>query len=79
MSPKSSATNVKGIFIFDQQIPHGIYTDDEPTFFEIEFHVSMVKFIPDKEICSTEFMLPEYDTFRKWYFIKFSKEQLKTF
>lgn len=75
---ESSATSVKGIFIYDQQIPYSIYTD-EPTFSKMEFHVIMVKFIPDREICSLEFMLPKYETFRKWYFHKFSKEQLKFF
>lgn len=53
LSHKSSATSVKGIFISDQQIPRDIYID-EPTFPKMEFHVNMVKFIPNREICLTK-------------------------
>lgn len=74
LSHESSATIVKEIFISHQEIPHDIYTD-EPTFPKMEFHVNMVKFIPDGEICSTKFMLPKYETFRKLYFNRFSKNR----
>lgn len=45
----------------------------------MEFYVNIAKFIPDREICLAKFMLPKYKTFRKLYFYKFSKEQLKNF
>lgn len=73
-----STSNLKGIYISENHIPHGIYSD-EPSFSDMDFKVNTCQFIPNREECSKEFMLPIYNEFRKWYFNNFSKKELLSF
>lgn len=78
MPSEASSSSVKGIFISNQQIPYGIYSD-EPSFSEMEFRVNTLNEFLNLEKCSKEFMLPIYKKFRKWHFSTFSPIELESF
>lgn len=59
----SSSSSVKGIFLSNQQIPHGLYTD-EPSAFEMEFRLNAYKYVPDRSKWSKEFMQDKNKNFR---------------
>lgn len=46
---------------------------------EMEFKINTIKFIPNREKCSAEFMLPKHKAFRQWCVNKFNKTRLDEF
>lgn len=72
----ASGSNVAGIIFSEQQIPHGLYTN-EPSSSEMEFRINMTKYEPKRRKCSKEFMQPRNKNFRNWYFQTFNNDQLK--
>lgn len=45
----------------------------------MEFKINVLQFIPNREKCLAEFMLPIHKQFRERYFNKFSSEKLWIF